>query len=91
MVATGPTTPIPSIPAAAWASFVDRLVREAPTYQSERHVGQYRQRKDRLAEVGIDYRRVLGDAAAQRAGTTADLGDAYNTRSPAACWITSGS
>jgi hypothetical protein len=71
------SAPIDGVAASSWEAFIDRLVREAPAYQSAKHVGQYRQRKDRLAELGLDYRKLLGDERAQRAALETDLADAY--------------
>lgn len=70
-------SPIDGVDAIDWSRFCDRLERETPLYQSARHVGQYRQRKERLAELGIDPKRVLGSAPAQRAALDADLADAH--------------
>ena len=69
--------PIRGVDLVAWEAFVARLVRETPAYQSSKHVGQYRQRKDRLRELGLPFTKLLGDAAAQRAALDADLADAY--------------
>jgi hypothetical protein len=79
-VAPGPAataSPIRGVGPAAWEAFVVRLVRETPAYQSSKHVGQYRQRKDRLRELGLPSTKLLGDATAQRAALDADLADAY--------------
>jgi hypothetical protein len=61
----------------AWSEFCDRLEREPPQYESSRHVGRYRQRRERLAELGIDPAAIAGDPYAQRAALEADLADAY--------------
>lgn len=61
----------------AWRAFVVRLEREAPTFSSSRHVGQYRQRRERLAELGISPSALHGSASAQRAALDADLVDAH--------------
>lgn len=61
-----------------WDDLCGKLAREAPSFESSRHVGQYRQRRDRLAELGIDPTAVIGDAAAQRAALEADLSDAID-------------
>lgn len=71
------SAPIKGVDLVAWEAFVARLVRETPAYQSSKHVGQYRQRKDRLRELGLPFTKLLGDAAAQRAALDADLADAY--------------
>jgi hypothetical protein len=75
--ALAPGSPIAGVSDDAWREFVMRLEREAPSYQSARHVGQYRQRRERLAELGIDPKRILGSAQAQRAALDVDLIDAH--------------
>ena len=64
-----PGSPIPSVADSAWRDFVVRLEREAPTFNSSRHVGQYRHRRERLA--------IHGSPLAQRAALDADLADAH--------------
>lgn len=75
--AIAPGSPIASIPDDAWRQFVIQLSREDPTYSSSRHVGQFRQRRERLIELGIDPGSVLGFASAQRVALDRDLADAY--------------
>lgn len=70
-------SPIEGISDEAWRQFVRRLEREPLAYASARHVGRYRQRRDRLAELGIDP-RALGSAEAQRAAIDTDLADAHH-------------
>src|SRR5262249_53927315 len=72
-----PGSPISDVPDDAWREFVARLAREAPTFSSSRHVGQYRQRRERLAELDLDPSMLHGSAAKQRAALDADLTDAY--------------
>lgn len=69
--------PIPGVDDAAWARFAGQLVREAPTFNSQRNVGRYRHRKDRLAEVGFDPESIVNSPDAQDAAFNADLADAY--------------
>lgn len=76
--AMAPGSPLPGVPDDAWRQFVALLERESPTFSSSRHVGQYRQHRDRLAELGIDPQSIHGSAAAQRAALDADLADAYH-------------
>lgn len=76
--AIAPGSPIPGVSDDAWRQFVIRLSREAPTFSSSRHVGQFRQRRERLAELGIDPSSILGSAQAQRAALDADLVDALH-------------
>jgi len=70
-------SPIPHASDDAWRQFVQRLQREEPTFSSSRHVGQYRQRRERLAELGIDPASILGSAVAQRSALDVDLADAH--------------
>jgi len=72
----GNECPIDGVDLAHWDEFCARLAREEPTFQTSRHVGQYRQRKDRLSELGIDPARVAASSAAQRAALNIDLADA---------------
>ena len=72
-----PGSPIPGVSDPAWRDFVVRLERESPQLASQRHVGQYRQRRERLAELGIDPRAITGSAQAQRLALDADLADAH--------------
>jgi hypothetical protein len=75
--AMAPGSPLGTVPDGAWREFVTRLEREPSTFDSSRHVGQYRHRRERLAELGIDPRAIHGSAAAQRAALDADLADAH--------------
>jgi hypothetical protein len=73
----GASSPIAEIPAAAWEAFVACLARESPAFRSARHVGQFRQRRERLLELGIDPAALQGDPRAQRQALDLDLADAY--------------
>ncbi len=73
-----PGSPLAVVPDDAWRAFVMRLERESPTFTSSRHVGQYRQRRERLAALGIDPGAIQGSVAAQRAALDADLADAHH-------------
>jgi len=75
--AMAPGSPIPGVPDAAWRDFVVRLARESPQFSSSRHVGQYRQRRERLAELGINPAAIADSAQAQRTALDADLADAH--------------
>ena len=75
--ATGPGSPLGHVSDDAWREFVARLERESAQLNSSRHVGQYRLRRERLVELGIDPRAILGSAAAQRAALDLDLADAH--------------
>jgi hypothetical protein len=72
-----PGSPIPGVADAAWRDFVVLLSREVPEFSSSRHVGQYRQRRERLAELGIDPAAIAASSQAQRAALDADLADAH--------------
>lgn len=76
-VAMTPASPVDGVPRGAWNAFTDRLVRETPLFQTQRHVGQFRQNKERLAELGIDAREMIGSDTAQRRAFDADMADAY--------------
>ena len=76
--AMAPGSPLVGVSDDAWRQFVLRLERETPTFNSSRHVGQYRQRRERLAELGINPNAIHGSAAAQRIALDVDLADAYN-------------
>jgi len=76
--AMSPGSPIPGVPDFAWRNFVARLSRESPQFASSRHVGQYRQRRERLVELGIDPTAIAGSAQAQRVALDADLADAHH-------------
>jgi hypothetical protein len=70
------SSPIEGVTPADWSTFCERIAREKPEYKSSRHVGQYRQRVDRLIELGIDPVTVIGSATAQRAALDVDMADA---------------
>jgi hypothetical protein len=72
-----PGSPIPGVADPAWRDFVVLLARESPQFSSSRHVGQYRQRRERLAELGIDPAAIEGAPQAQRRAIDIDLADAY--------------
>lgn len=70
-------SPIGGVESDAWSRFCDRLAREAPAFMSSRHVGQFRQRKERLFEIGVDPHVLVGSPAAQRQALDRDLADAH--------------
>jgi hypothetical protein len=70
-------SPIPGIADGAWRDFVVLLSRESPEFASSRHVGQFRQRRERLAELGINPAAIVNSPDAQRSALDADLADAY--------------
>ena len=71
------SSPIDGVAAHAWLAFVGRVSREPPTFAAARHVGQFRQRRERLLELGIDPTTVIGSPEAQLAALDADMRDAY--------------
>ena len=73
-----PGSPIGGVPDDAWRHFVALLERESPTFSSSRHVGQYRQHRERLAALGIDPGAIQGSPVAQRMALDADLTDSYH-------------
>jgi hypothetical protein len=75
--ALAPGSPLPGVSDEAWRQFVMCLERESPQFASSRHVGQYRQRRERLSDLGIDPQAVHGSAAVQRAALDRDLVDAH--------------
>jgi hypothetical protein len=74
---SGKSSPIQGVDTADWASFVGRVSRELPTYMAAHHVGQFRQRKDRLVELGIEPAQLAGSHEAQLQALEADMSDAY--------------
>jgi len=76
--AMAPGSPLVGVSDDAWRLFVARLERESPQFSSSRHVGQYRQRRERLAELGVDPSVILNSAQAQRAAIDVDLVDAHH-------------
>jgi len=75
-LATQRRAPIEGVDLARWDDLCGRLAREAPTFESSRHVGQYRHRRERLAELGFDPAAVAASPDAQRAALDRDLADA---------------
>ena len=76
--ALAPGSPIGAVSDDAWRAFVTSLSREDPTFSSSRHVGQYRQCRDRLEDLGIDPNKILDSAQAQRSALDVDLADAHH-------------
>ena len=71
-------SPIAGVPDSAWSHFCGQLVREEPTFTSQRNVGRYRHRRDRVAAVGFNPDAIVGSIEAQDAVLAADLADAYD-------------
>lgn len=73
-----PGSPLGGVHDDAWREFVFRLEREDPSFSSSRHVGQYRQRRERLLMLGIDPQGLQGSVTAQRAALDMDLAEAHH-------------
>ncbi len=71
-------SPIVGIDDGSWSHFCGALVRESPDFVSQRNVGRYRHRKDRLAQIGFDPDSIVGSPEAQDAAWNADLADAHH-------------
>lgn len=77
LTVSGRSSPIEGVPADEWAEFAGRVAREQPQFSSNHHVGQYRQRRSRLAELGIDPDSIVGSTDGQARALEADMVDAY--------------
>jgi uncharacterized SAM-binding protein YcdF (DUF218 family) len=71
------TSPIAGVGGNAWGAFVGRVEREAPTYASDKHVGRFRQRRERLAALGLDPDAVARSTDAQLVALEREMGDAH--------------
>lgn len=74
---SGRSSPIAGIDSDEWREFVHRVEREPSSFATPRHVGRFRQRRDRLAELGIDPTRVINAPTEQERALEADMKDAY--------------
>lgn len=74
---SGRSSPIEGVGNGDWARFCERMSRELPTYTSAHHVGQFRQRRGRLLELGLDPQTVLAYPEGQRDAFDVDMSDAY--------------
>lgn len=70
-------SPIAGISDDLWRAFCERLIRQAPDYNSERRIGRYAQRKDRLREIGFDPDSLADAPDAQDVALSADLADVH--------------
>lgn len=73
----GTRPPIEGVGELDWRAFCDKLARETPLFATQRHVGQYRARNERLMEIGIDPRTIIGKPDAQRAALDREMADAW--------------
>jgi hypothetical protein len=73
----GESSPIPGVSAKQWGQLRTVLAREPSSYDSGRHVGRYRQSKQRLSELGIDPQSIAKNPDAQDRALEVDLADAY--------------
>lgn len=71
-------SPIKAISDHQWGVFASMLQREEVGYVTPHHVGQYRQHRGRLAELGINADAIANNAFAQRTALEADVIDAYH-------------
>jgi hypothetical protein len=70
-------SPIHGMSATQWDALRTVLAREPSSYDSGRHIGRYRQSKQRLAELGIDPAAIARNPDAQDRALEVDLADAY--------------
>ncbi len=68
-------SPIPGVPDDVWHRFAGQLVREEPTFNGPKHVGRYRQRKDRIEALKIDPAAIAGSSDAQDHVFAIDVAD----------------
>jgi hypothetical protein len=68
--------PIEGVAPPAWSAFLGKLAREAPSFKTDRHVGKFRQRRDRLAELGLTEGDLANEYGQEKA-IAKDLADAY--------------
>jgi hypothetical protein len=74
---SGRSSPIEGVGTPEWSRFCDRMSRELPTYTSPHHVGQFRQHRLRLMELGIDPETVVAYPDYQRHAFDADMAQTY--------------
>ena len=72
---SGKSSPIAGISNESWQDFVSRLETEKVDFNTNRYVGKYHLRKDRLKELGFDFDK-QPDEETQYAMLVADLADA---------------
>src|SRR4029077_15051097 len=70
-------SPISGVADGAWSQFLGRLVREAPGFETQKHVGRYRHHKARLSEVGFDATVLAGDPGLQDLALSTDVADCF--------------
>jgi hypothetical protein len=70
-------SPIRDIAPADWQRLTDKLATAEPLFESPRHIGRFRQRKERLAELQIDPIELVGSSTAQRQALDISLEDAH--------------
>jgi len=70
-------SPISGVPDGAWSQMLGRLVRESPSFVTQKHLGRYRHHKTRLAEVGFDVTVLAGDPGLQDLAMSTDLADCF--------------
>ena len=73
---SGLSSPIKDVDNEEWCAFVEKLEREGEDFRGPRHVGAFRQRIDRLRELGIDPATLTTKADQVRA-LEREMNDAY--------------
>lgn len=71
-------SPIRGVEPGDWQRFTDKLATAEPLFESTRHIGRYRQRRERLAELEINPTELTGSATAQRQALDISLADAHH-------------
>lgn len=74
---SGRSSPIPGISNDDWTNFAGRIARELPTFEAANHVGQFRQHKARVSELGFNPAHLVGSPEAQYHALNADMQDAH--------------
>lgn len=72
-----PPSPLANVDDDRWHQFTEQLATAEPLFQTSRHIGRYRQNRDRLAELAIDPSEITGSATSQRQALDIELADAH--------------
>lgn len=59
-------SPLPGVSSGSWHQYRDALATAEPSFDSQRRVGRYAQRKDRLRELGCDPEKLISHPQAAR-------------------------
>ena len=71
-------SPLPGVTRDQWLAFCGVMARESPGYASQRHVGRYRQRRERVAEIGQDATMLLAMPELQDDAFATDMANALH-------------